>query len=87
MTFQITIDRFGRIVLPKEVRRRLGIEPGSVLQIEEQGSEIRLKPITGEQGLIMKKGVLVFTGKAAGDIEGAVRAHRDERIRSRSPRR
>ena len=86
MTFQITIDRFGRIVLPKEVRRRLGIEPGSVLQIEEHGSEIRLKTITGEQGLITKRGVLVFSGKATGDIEDAVRAHRDERIRSRSPR-
>ena len=29
---------------------------------------------------MQKRGVLVFTGKACGDVERAVNAHRDERL-------
>ncbi len=76
-----TLDRFGRVVLPKEVRERLGLEPGAVLEIEETGAEIRLKPQRGESGIAVKDGVLVYTGKARGDIESSVDSLRRGRLR------
>ncbi len=89
MSLQISIDGFGRIVLPKKLRENLGLEPGALLEVEEMGGEIRLKPIHGEPGLRRKGDVLVYTGKPTGKIEDAVRAHREGRIkklRSRASR-
>jgi AbrB family looped-hinge helix DNA binding protein len=81
MRFETTIDRFGRIVLPKEIRDDLGLEPGAVVAVEEQGEAILLKPLRDEPGLVRKGPVLVYTGKARGDILGAVRSVREGRLR------
>ena len=81
MSRQVSLDRFGRIVLPKDVRDRLGLEPGAMLEIEEAGDEIRLKPVREEPCFVLKGGVLVYTGKAIGDVDGAVRAHREGRLK------
>ncbi len=89
MSKQVAVDGFGRIVLPKKLREHLGLESGTLLEIEEARGEIHLKPIHGEPGLRRKEGVLVYTGKPTGDIEGAVRAHREGRLkklRSRASR-
>ena len=77
-----TIDRFGRIVLPKKLRDEYNLEPGSQIQIEESGQEIILKPIHGEPNLRLKDGVLVYTGTPLGDLNKALAKHRDERLRS-----
>jgi len=79
---QATIDRFGRIVLPKKLRDDFNLEPGSQIQIEESGQEIILRPIHGEPSLRSKEGVLVFTGVALGEIDKAVEKHRTERLKS-----
>jgi len=79
---QTTIDRFGRIVLPKKLRNDFNLEPGSQIQIEEGGQEIILKPIYGEPNLRLKDGILVFTGVPLGDLNKAVAKHRDERLQS-----
>jgi AbrB family looped-hinge helix DNA binding protein len=76
-----TLDRFGRIVVPKDIRDRLGLRPGVELDIDEKENEVVLKPVEHEPSLKLKKGVLVFSGKATGDLRGAVRAHREERLR------
>ncbi len=81
MQFETTIDRFGRIVLPKELRDELGLEPGAVLAVEEQGQDILLKPRRDEAGLVRKGPVLVYTGKARGDLAAAVRSVREGRMR------
>ncbi len=36
----------GQIVIPSSIRRRLGIKEGTRIQIEENGHEIILRPIT-----------------------------------------
>jgi AbrB family looped-hinge helix DNA binding protein len=77
-----TLDRFGRIVLPKKLRDDYNLEPGSQIQIEESGQKIILKPIHGESNLRLKDGVLVFTGVPLGDLNKAVSKHRDDRFRS-----
>lgn len=78
---EVVLDRFGRIVLPKRVRDDLGLKPGSILNIEETKEAIRLTPVEGEPHLRERKGVLVFSGKSAGDLHDAVQRHREERLR------
>ena len=74
------IDRFGRVVVPKSVRRSLGLETGAELEILETGDGIVLRPIHGRPDLRMKDGILVFTGEVGDDRE-TLRRVRDERLR------
>jgi AbrB family looped-hinge helix DNA binding protein len=77
-----TLDRFGRLLVPKDIRDRLGLLPGVELEIDEKENEVVLKLVDHEPSLTLKEGVLVFSGIATGDLRGAVRAHRDERLRT-----
>ena len=78
---ETTLDKFGRIVIPKRVRDDLGLFPGSVLKIEERAKEIVLKPAPESTPLVLKDGVLVFTGEVEGDVETILRRDREERSR------
>ena len=40
-----TIDKAGRVVVPAAVRERLGLEPGTVLQVTVEETGIRLEPV------------------------------------------
>ena len=52
-----TIDKSGRLILPKSVRQRLDIKPGTLLKITVAGSTVTLTP-----SRFVKKGkALVFT--------------------------
>jgi AbrB family looped-hinge helix DNA binding protein len=76
-----TIDRYGRVVIPKPVRDRLGLAPGSELTIEERDGGILLKPVETRPLLRRKGHVLVFTGRPAGDLADAIWQQRKERDR------
>ena len=78
---ETTLDRFGRIIIPKNVREDMGLEAGAVLQIEKQGGKIVLQPLQGEPQVVEKKGVLVFTGGAVGDVGSALHEHRRSRLK------
>ncbi len=78
---ETTLDKFGRVVIPKEIRDDLGLKPGEVLQIEKSDDEVVLKPLREESPLHIKNGVLVFSGTAIGDIREAIRVHREEHLR------
>jgi AbrB family looped-hinge helix DNA binding protein len=75
-----TIDKFGRLVVPKNIRDRLGLKTGVEVEIEEQGSEIVIKQVEHRIPLQLEDGVLIFSGTATGDIEESVRRHREERL-------
>lgn len=77
---ETTLDKFGRIVLPKSVRDDLGLKPGAVLKIEQIDQKIFMQPVNEEPHLLVKNGVLVFSGTATGDLVGAIQAHRQERL-------
>ena len=76
---EATLDRFGRIVIPKKIREDFHLQVGSSIRIEEGEGEIVLKPVEGEPSLAKKDGVLVFSGKAVGNVETAIEEHRQER--------
>ncbi len=76
---EATLDRFGRIVIPKKIREDFHLQVGSPIRIEEGEGEIILKPVEGEPNLVKKDGVLVFSGKAVGSVETAIEEHREGR--------
>lgn len=85
---ETTLDRFGRVVIPKAIRDILGLKPGELLKVEQSDDEIVLKPWREEPPIKMKDGVLVYTGTATGNLMEAVRTHREERLKRVSlPRR
>jgi AbrB family looped-hinge helix DNA binding protein len=77
---ETTLDKFGRIVLPKSVRDDLGLKPGAVLKIEQADQKIFMQQINEEPHLVVKNGVLVFSGTATEDLVGATQAHRQKRL-------
>ena len=81
---EVTLDRFGRVVLPKSVRDDLDLDAGSVLEIEEVKDGILLKPIRDEPLLVERDGVLVFLGRSSDDVTNAVEKLREARLRALS---
>lgn len=79
---EVTIDRFGRVVLPKPVRDGLDLDAGSVLVVEEIEGGIVLKPVRHAPDIIDEDGVLVFVGEPTGDIGAATDSLRRKRLRA-----
>ncbi|MCP5007252.1 MAG: AbrB/MazE/SpoVT family DNA-binding domain-containing protein [Planctomycetes bacterium] len=77
-----TLDKFGRIVIPKKIREDFNLKPGSPIRIEEGKEEILLTPVEEEPTLVEKDGVLVFTGVPTEDIENQVVEIRKQRSQS-----
>jgi AbrB family looped-hinge helix DNA binding protein len=78
---ETTLDKFGRIVIPKEIRDDFNLKPGSQIRIEESDQAIVLKPVAGEPSLHLKEGVLVFSGGPMGDFEKELETHREDRLK------
>jgi AbrB family looped-hinge helix DNA binding protein len=77
----IPIDKAGRIVLPKDVRDELAINPGDLLKISIRGNEVTLRPSREASGFIKRGHALVFSSGEADLLDNetveAIRA--DER--------
>ena len=57
----VTIDKAGRIVVPKELRDELHLVAGTTLQIERSGDGLTLSPVSHEAHLEIVNGTpLVF---------------------------
>jgi AbrB family looped-hinge helix DNA binding protein len=62
----VTIDKAGRLVLPKSIRESLRIGPGDELEIESAQDRIVLSPVRIHAGLEKEHGVWVYRlGKTA----------------------
>lgn len=69
-----TIDKAGRLVIPKQLRNQLGLTPGPV-EVDVQGAGLRVVPITDDT-LSQEGEFLVIPSEVPiGDAE--VRALRD----------
>ncbi len=60
MSALITIDKAGRVVIPKAMREKLHLEPGDSLEMERDGDQITLRPVRGTGPLTREHGVWVF---------------------------
>jgi AbrB family looped-hinge helix DNA binding protein len=61
----ITIDQAGRVVLPKSIRDRFHLTPGTEIDLTTDQEEIKLSVRGSKPALIIKDGVLVHTGSGA----------------------
>jgi len=79
-----TLDKAGRLVLPKPVRDALQLEPGDSLEVEGSEEQVILRPVRGTMPLRKKKGIWVYrTGEplSAAAVSKTVREVREERHR------
>ena len=70
-----TIDKAGRLVIPKALRDRLGLQPGEV-EITADGASLRVEPLSGES-LVERDGRLVIPSSGSALTEDRVRELRD----------
>jgi|GEM_PF-7092591 len=63
MAAEVTLDRFGRILVPKALRDRYGWNPGISLRLMEDGDGIRVMPAAAPTGA----GVTVADGRVVFD--------------------
>jgi bifunctional DNA-binding transcriptional regulator/antitoxin component of YhaV-PrlF toxin-antitoxin module len=79
---RIPIDKSGRLVLPKPIRKRLGLSDAAVLSAEIIGERLQLTPLdtTPRRKLKKKAGLLVIpaTGRKS-DVSEAVQQMREDR--------
>jgi AbrB family looped-hinge helix DNA binding protein len=47
---QVRVKHKGQVTIPSNLRTKLGIEEGTLLQVEERGGAIVLKPATPLEG-------------------------------------
>jgi AbrB family looped-hinge helix DNA binding protein len=60
MKTRVTIDKAGRITIPKRLQRELHLEPGDALEIKSAGQQIILRPVRGTSPLTKEHGVWVL---------------------------
>ena len=60
MNTRLTIDKAGRVVIPKPLREQLHLEPGDSLEMESAGEQITLRPVRGTGPLTKEFGIWVF---------------------------
>jgi AbrB family looped-hinge helix DNA binding protein len=60
----VTLDKAGRVVIPKTLRDELRLEPGDTLALESEGENVTLRPVRARTPLRKERGIWVFrTGK------------------------
>ena len=70
-----TIDKAGRLVIPKSLRDALGLRPG-VVEVHADGTGIRVEPLATES-LVERGGRLVIPASGAAVDDDVVRSLRD----------
>ncbi len=60
MSSKVTLDRAGRVVLPKTLRDELHLSPGGTLDLTVKGDEVTLRPRRAATPLQKERGVWVF---------------------------
>jgi AbrB family looped-hinge helix DNA binding protein len=98
MSATITIDKAGRIVIPKDIREELRLEPGAQLTIQADMDQLTLRPVQkaslrrGRTRLRKEKGVWVLAGcgpmslEKANELVREDRSQREETVSGRSRR-
>jgi AbrB family looped-hinge helix DNA binding protein len=81
MTAKITVDKAGRIVIPKPLRDQLQLGPGDALQLDSEGERITLRPLRPQATLKKEHGVWVYQGETTeASISDLIDQERETRL-------
>ena len=84
MTAKLTLDKAGRVVIPKPLRDSLRMAPGDSFELKSTDDQIVLKPMREESTMFKKDGMWVIkTGKplTLEDVNAVIESVREERHR------
>ena len=84
MNTTLTVDKAGRVVLPKPLRDELQLSAGDFLDWRVPENRIVLRPVRGTARMRQKKGIWVFrTGQpiSAESVNETIHQLREERMR------
>lgn len=76
---EVTIDAFGRVVIPQPLRDALGLTPGTVVDVSRYGPGLQLVPVGRTARIVESDGGLVaesstaVTDEVVSDLLDAVR--------------
>jgi len=81
---KLTIDKSGRIVVPKPLRERLGLKPGTELEAVDQGGGVLLRAVEQRPAMIKIEGLWVHRGVAEPNAnwDRVIQRVREEQIES-----
>lgn len=65
---RVTVDRVGRIVIPKSVRVALGIGPDTELEVLPDGGGLRLEPVRARERPVGEANGLPLLGQVASAV-------------------
>lgn len=72
---RVTMDKAGRLVIPKDLRDRIGLRAGE-LDVHVEGAGLHLEPVAGD-GLVEREGRLVVAESGGRVTDDDVEALRD----------
>ena len=75
-----TLDRFGRVLVPKKLRKLLGFNADTSINIIEDSRRIILEPAKEEEPIIEKNGLLIYTGKLQDGLNQELKLDPSQRI-------
>ncbi len=80
---KLTVGKAGRITLPKRLREKMRLVPGTVLHLRSDGEDITLRPIAPSATLAKEFGIWVFQGGGSShdSIPDLIDRVREERLR------
>lgn len=79
---KLRLDKLGRVVLPKPLRARYGLRPGTELEVSEGAQEFALRPAHDGPSWVQSHGIWMHQGIPQGelDLAKAIREDREERM-------
>ena len=84
MTVKLTLDKAGRVVIPKRLRDQLHLSSGDTLEIESHGDAFIVRPVREEATMYKEDGMWVVKTGQPLTLEGVnaeIEAMREERHR------
>jgi AbrB family looped-hinge helix DNA binding protein len=82
MPTKVSIDKAGRLVLPKALREEMHLGPGDDLLVENEGDRITLRPVRPDALLKKEHGIWVYQGETSDlSIPKLIDEEREKRLR------
>ena len=82
MTTKLSLDKAGRVLIPKALRQELHLGPGDTLQLESEGEQITLRPMRTKALVKKERGVWVYQGESSNaSVADVIDREREKRLR------